>query len=189
MTKALITPPAALPVTLQQIKTHCRIETADEDDLLLDLAAAATAHVEARTGLALIEQVWRVYAEAVPASRELPLPVSPVSAVDEIRVYDAFGTPTILAPGDYELLVASDPPTLRFAVTLDPSLSANGVECDVVAGYGQTGPDVPAPLTRAILVLVSLWHAARGSALDASQLGIEPQGFARLLAPFMRVRL
>lgn len=60
MAKALITPPLTLPVTLDQIKTHLKIETDADDAYLLELAVAAVEFVQAETGRCLITQTWRI---------------------------------------------------------------------------------------------------------------------------------
>lgn len=185
MSKALITPPAALPVTLADVKAHLRVETDDEDDYLSDLIATATAQVEAETGRALIGQTWRVYRDDWPADGLVELPVSPVRAIAEIRVYGVDGAPATLAGDAYLLDAVSDPPRLLLAAPPLPGAALNGIEIDVEAGFGDTGADVPDTLVRAILVLAAHWHEHRG----AEALGGVPQGFARLIAPFARPRL
>lgn len=189
MPKALITPPAVQPVTLAEVKAHLRVETADEDEYLNALAAMAVAHVEQTTGLALINQVWRVYLDAWPLDGLVELPVAPVRAVVELRVYDAEGTPIALSPGHFTLDPFSEPARLLVNANDAPERAFNGIEIDVEAGYGESGADVPDTLRRAILVLVAHWHELRGAADDAVVAASAPPGFARLLAPFTRPRL
>jgi uncharacterized phiE125 gp8 family phage protein len=193
MPKALITPPAATPVTLAEVKAHLRVETADEDDYLSDLMATAIAHVEQATGRALITQTWRLYFDAWPPETGndllVELSVSPVRAIDEIRVYDSEGTPETLTSDNWTLDAVSEPARLLLSDAVSPEQELNGIEIDVEAGFGDTGADVPDTLRRAILVLCAHWHELRGSASDASIEASEPPGFARLIAPFSRVRL
>lgn len=189
MPKALITPPAALPVTLEQVKAHLRVETADDDNYIAELMAAAVAHVEAETGRALIAQTWRLYRDEWPCDGLVELAVSPVRAIAEIRVYDAAGAPATLAAGKWKLDPVSDPARLLLLEPASPGEAINGIEIDVEAGFGDTGPDVPDTLRRAILVLVAHWYEFRGAANDAAAMASVPVGFARLIAPFRRPRL
>lgn len=193
MPKALITPPAATPVTLAELKAHLRVETDDEDDYLADLMATAIAHVEQATGRALIAQTWRIYLDDWPARTEgdlvVELAVSPVRAVENIRVYDAEGTPVSLSFAEWTLDGISDPARLLLSDSTVPGRELNGIEIDIDAGYGETGAEVPDTLRRAILVLCAHWHELRGSAVDAARVGSEPPGFSRLIAPFRRIRL
>ena len=182
MTKALITPPAALPVTLAELKSHLRFEADDEDGYLGDLLAAATAHVEVETGRCLLSQTWRVYLDSWPDECRFELPVSPARAIAEARVYDADGTPAMLAPGDWTLDGVSDPPRLHLAAPADPETPMNGIEIDVEAGYGDAATDVPDTLRRAVMVLAAHWFEHRGADIAGSV----PDGFRRLIAPFRR---
>ncbi len=50
MTHAIITPPAAEPLTLAQVKAHLRLDGNADDALLTSLIAAARRYLEATTG-------------------------------------------------------------------------------------------------------------------------------------------
>jgi uncharacterized phiE125 gp8 family phage protein len=52
--------PAAEPVTLAEAKAHLRLADSSEDDLLTGLIRAARQDVERATGMALIDQHWRL---------------------------------------------------------------------------------------------------------------------------------
>ncbi|MGB7288470.1 MAG: head-tail connector protein, partial [Salaquimonas sp.] len=65
----------------------------------------------------------------------------------------------------------------------------NGVEIDLVVGFGNTGIDVPDSLRRALLLLVAHNYEFRGAVTIDQQPANEPQGFQTLIAPFRRVRL
>jgi len=184
MTKALISPPAALPVTLAAAKAHLRVETDDDDEYIGDLIAAATAQVEAETGKALIAQTWRVYLDDWPDCASLTLPVAPVRSVEELRVFDADGEPQTVE--GWTLDAVSDPPRLLLGQRPLVGQPLNGIEIDVEAGFGEAATDVPDTLRRAILVLVAHWYELRGAAADAALVAAVPPGFARLIAPFRR---
>ena len=173
-------------MSLDEIKAHLRVETADEDVYLGELAAAAVAHVEAASGKRLIDQTWRIYLDDWPQRPWIELPLSPVRSIVAINVFDEQGVATAIAPGQWQLDAVSDPPRLVVDDVAAPARAINGIEIEVAAGYGESGTDVPDGLKRAILVLAAHWYEARGSAIDAAALGREPAGFRKLLAPFRR---
>jgi uncharacterized phiE125 gp8 family phage protein len=189
MAKALIAPPAALPLSLADVKAHLRVETADEDAYLDGLLKTAVAHVEMRAGCQLIAQSWRVYLDEWPADCMVRLPLHPVRTILAVTVFDANGDAEPLASTAWRLDAVSHPARLAFAAPPSPGVAPNGIEIDIRAGYGETGVEVPDQLKRAVLLLVAHWHELRGSAPDAAALGLEPAGFPRLLAPFGEVRL
>ena len=81
----LITPPANEPVTLEEAKAWLKIETADEDTLLLRLIATARQMVEHYTSRAVLEQTWRLVVQS-----PLALPVIVVSKAPAQRLVAAF---------------------------------------------------------------------------------------------------
>ena len=180
MTLALVTPPAVEPVTLPEIKRHLRVTDAHEDAYLLDLALAARTHVEHAAGRKLVTQVWRRYATG--AREPIPLLVGPVQRVAAVTAYDADGRAAALEPGDWTLWDE--------CLALAPGISAsNGVEIDVVAGYGDAPADVPPTLRRAILLLVAHGHEFRGAVAPDDQPVAIPPGFDALVAPHRRITL
>ena len=58
---------AVEPVTLAEVKAHLRLDHASEDELLGGLIRAAREEVERATGLALIDQDWRLVIDEWPA--------------------------------------------------------------------------------------------------------------------------
>jgi uncharacterized phiE125 gp8 family phage protein len=61
----------------------------------------------------------------------------------------------------------------------------DGIEIDLVAGYGPLAGDTPEPLRRATLTLAANWRENRGDDKDA----VLPKTVAQLAAPFRRERL
>lgn len=189
MAKALIVPPSGLPVSLEAIKAHLRVESGDEDDYVADLALAASAHVESHCGICLLSQTWRHYRDEFPADGRMTIEARPLQSVVSVIVYDAQGQPQTVDPQSYTLDRFANPARLHFSGIVPPGKAPNGVEIDIVCGFGDTGADVPDEIKRAILVLVAHWHSMRGSAADAAKTGLVPDGFDRLTAPWRGVRL
>ena len=186
MTLALVTPPALEPLSLAQVKDHLRVTHDAEDALLADLLRAARLHVEFAARSRLLTQVWRVYADHVPPEG-LALPVGPVQAVEVVTVFDADGTPTVLAASAYSLARGAEPACL--VIDVPPAAAANGVEIDLRCGFGDLGVDVPDTLKRAILLLCAHWYEFRGVVHPSQQPVSMPPGFDTLVAPFAGVRL
>ncbi|MES2905719.1 MAG: head-tail connector protein [Pseudomonadota bacterium] len=161
MPATLITPPSEEPITLAELKAHLRLENDDEDDLLSRMISAARLHVESITRRVLVEQGWRAYLDRWPVKRKVALPVAPVNAITQVRVYNDAGDASIISALSYTLDPARAPAVLiiRPAV-LAPTAYANGIEIDMTCGYGEPS-DVPAPLREAVLRLAALWFESR----------------------------
>lgn len=170
MACVLTAPPLALPVTLAELKTYLRIDHSDEDDLLLALARAATASVEAMAGVRLIEQGWSVLADDWPSSRTLRLPLSPIVAVDEVLTHSDAASATV-DPSHYLVDGSSRPARIVLRpdrVWARPERLVNGIEIRIRAGYGLAGSDVPDELVQAVKALVAHWYEHREAASEQS---------------------
>jgi uncharacterized phiE125 gp8 family phage protein len=190
MTPVLVTPPALEPVTLAEAKAHLRLDTSVDDDLVGALIAAARIHLEATIRRVLIQQTWRVYLDDWPTGSIVELPVAPVSAVSAITVYGPTGAPLVMPASAYQVDVRSVPARVRLIdhASLIPRLAMNGIEIDLVAGYGPSGVSVPQPLREAIMVLVTRWYENRDG-LGAALAGPVPDHFDRLVAPYRLLRV
>lgn len=189
MTTALISGPPMEPVTLADVKAHLRIDTPDEDPLLQAAIVAARAHIEARTRRVLINQLWRLYLDQWPDGRAVPIPLSPIIAVTAVTFYDIAGVARVWGPENYRIDPSAQPARLIAKLRPAAALYDNGIEIDVVAGYGVSSIDVPAPLRQAILVLVAAWYERRGMIGHDAVGALEPEGFNALIAPYMVRRL
>lgn len=188
MNPILIDGPAVEPIPVAEMKAYLRLDEDDtgQDELIAGLVKAARLMVEAASRRALIAQRWRVMRDAWPQDGVVMLPVSPLIAVDGIKVFDAAGIAVDIPAAVIESDRASDPPRLRVADPPLPGQPRNGIVIDCRAGYG-TAPDaVPAPLRLAIKMLVARWFENRGD--GAGEQALPPDALA-LIAPFRRPRL
>ncbi len=189
MTHTLITPPAAEPLTLAQVKAHLRLDGNADDALLTSLIAAARRYLEATTGLALITQKLRFYFDDWPADGLIQPAIAPLQSVESVTVYDASGNPQPVSLDGHVLDAVSTPARLFLAAQPATSRPLNGIEIDVTAGFGNTGADVPDTLKRAMLMHVALMYELRGAVLAEMQPAAVPAGYDRLVSPFRPVRL
>lgn len=181
--------PAVEPVTLVEARQHLRIDHDSEDELISGLIRAAREEVEAATGLALINQSWRLALDAPPCSGLVRLRRGPVRAVTSITVYGGEGEGSLVDPADYQLDALSRPARLHFRRRLEPALVMNGIEIDFEAGFGEAGTDVPDLLKRAMLTLAAHWYEFRAGYGANDQPVSFPEGYERLIAPYRMRRL
>jgi len=189
MPLAIISPPLVRPVTLDQIKQHIRIDNDTEDALLLNYCDAATDYIEANISKFLIKRVVRQFVDQMPEKHEILLNAEPVSAVSAVRIYDGEGNPQEILSSAYRFYQYESPPRLQFDSSLRSFSHCNGIEIDMVAGFGESGADLPQSITRALLVLIAHWYEYRGTNAPGEAFGTIPEGLDKLLAPVRRVSL
>ena len=191
------TAPAVEPLALADVKAHLRIDTSDEDTLLLSLILTSRLHVEVALGLALITQTWSCFFDRWPLAPDanpypITLPLSPVRSIDAVRVYAGDGTFVSPPLTSFSADLASRPPRIiRSPGTQipDPGRRMNGIEISITAGFGATAADVPAPIRQALLLLVAHWYEHRDPGEIGSADARLPGNISALLAPYVPVRL
>jgi uncharacterized phiE125 gp8 family phage protein len=191
MRPILLNAPAIEPVSLADAKSWLRIESNDEDDLIQALIVAARMTLEAYTRRFFVTQTWRLVLDAWPASARagaaLALPFAPFQGVVAMRVFDSNDISRTAPAASYRAAAANDGARIVFvAAPLEPGRGADGIEIDIVVGYGGLAQHTPEPLRRAILMLTANWYENRGD--DAANGALPPAAVA-LAAPFRRERL
>jgi uncharacterized phiE125 gp8 family phage protein len=176
----LKTEPDNEPVTLEEAKLHCRVDTDDDDDLIGSLITAAREYCEGFQNRAYVSQVWELWLDGFPAT-PFDIPKPPLLSIDSIKYYDTDNTEydfddyyadTESTPGRLELNYLESWPS----VTLR---DINGVCITFTAGYGDAD-DVPQSVKQAILLLVGHWYENReqGSPTELKDI---PLGVSSLL--------
>jgi uncharacterized phiE125 gp8 family phage protein len=192
MMLTLLSGPAVEPVSLAEAKAWLRLDSSDEDQLLSALIVSARLTLEAYTRRFFVTQSWRMSFDAWPAStlrrHMLAAPLAPLRNVAAIRIFDAEDVATTLDASAYRAAPAQDRGRIVFQEAPPaPGRASDGVEIDVVAGYGDAGSDTPEPLRRALLALVAHWHENRGDEIDGpTRL---PTLVVALAQPYRRERL
>jgi len=131
------TPPATLPVTIEAVRRHLRIEGTHADALLADLIGAAAADLEGQAMLALVAQTVRVtWPDGIPAGTgKLRLPIGPLIAPA------APVTMTVDGEAFADFVVLPGPrPCLRLTVN-PPELTRAVVAVEYTAGWPGAVPD------------------------------------------------
>jgi uncharacterized phiE125 gp8 family phage protein len=155
----LITPPAALPISLAEAKAGARLDGLDEADdaLVAGYIRTAVDHLDGADGIlgrCLIRQTWRLALDCFPAVIELPLP--PLAEVISVEYTNPAGAQQTLDPADYTVAGIGSDGSIRPA--LGKSWPATRVVPEAVQITFAAGADdwngVPEPLRAAIVAMV-----------------------------------
>lgn len=184
MTLTLLFPPATEPVSLSALKDHLRVTHTDEDAVIAGALVAAIRAIEARAGIALAPQGWRLSLDA-PPEETVFLPITPCITIDAVTVTGPDDTPTAVGPELYEFAPGA-PGRLRRAAPWPPiGPKFDGVHIDFTAGHAGT---VPEPLLQAVKTLATHFYETRAACVDQRMFAI-PQSVDALIAPYRQVRL
>ena len=186
MSLTLISPPAAEPVTLSELKAHLRITSDDEDALITGMLVAAVRAVEARASLALMPQQWRLTIDAAPEDT-LFLPLSPVSALDSVTVIDGEGEAQTVADSLYDFVPGAGARIRPAGPWPMPVPRLGGVRIDFTAGYSDADA-VPEPLKQAVKNLAAYFFESREAAGETRIYSV-PASVDALIAPYREARL
>lgn len=192
MTTILLSGPAVEPLSLSEAKSHLRVDHDDEDTLIQSLVTSARLHVETLTGRVLITQSWRLVLDSWPRRNILSIPVGPVQAVDEVRVYEDEDIVLTIEAANYLVETAGVPARLAMRGHKSwpgPGRPLGGIEIDFTAGFGDGPEDVPASLRQAIRQLVGHWYAHREPVGFGAGAVNVPHTVNALIAPWRAVAL
>lgn len=152
MTTQLITPPAALPVSMTAARLAVRADGTDMDAAIQIHVAGIVAHVQHFTGRSIINQTWRLTLDLFPDAIKLFNP--PISSVSWIKFYDTNNVLQTLDPADYTVDTTSElgyivpAPNKAWPATYD---KINAVQVQYTAGYGSADTDTPDDIKMYIL--------------------------------------
>jgi len=157
MSLTLITAPAALPVSLTELKAHCRIDSSDFDTYLTQLLNAATRHVEEICWRALITQTWKITLNRFPSGdAPIVLPRGSLASVSSVTYLDSDGDTITLDSADYVVSTKNEPGLIVPSYgTLWPACRdfVDSVQVQFVCGFGATSASVPNDLRTAVMLL------------------------------------
>lgn len=148
MPLALITPAEYSAISLEQAKSHCRIDGTAEDALLSGYIAAAQGEAANRTGRVLVASTWEWSMDEFPANgAALELPLSPATAIKQITYVDAAGEAQTMDPLNYVFIPSgvAYPSPLYASVRplVDWPQGATDVRIQFVAGWPLDDDDQP----------------------------------------------
>ena len=162
-----ITAPVLWPVSLAEVKAHCRVDLNDDDALLETLLEAATEMAEQATGRALMTQTWELTLDAFPPSsnthsQAMVLTRVPVQSIVSLSYIDEAGVSQLMLPNAYLLNNCDDfgfATVVPIFASLWPSV-ARDVKLRFVAGYVDASA-VPASIKQWIKLQVAAMYDNR----------------------------
>lgn len=158
--------PTVWPVTLTDVKRHCRVDVEDDDDYIMGLIAAASTWAEDQTDRTLATTTWEAAYDDFP-TWEIVLPRPPAQPqsvqVTYLSVETNQDVTITSSAGDFRFDAYSIPARIYPNYTgVWPAARGdeNSVRVRWVAGFG--GPsEVPADIKHLIIMLAGHWYESR----------------------------
>ncbi len=174
-----------LPVSLEDLKRHCRVDFDDDDDVLGIYLRSAVEYVARETGRTLAPSVWLVRRPGF-GSGCIDIPLAPLRDVVEMTIIDGSGERVVVDGWSWRRTPAGG------AVEVAPGHdwpAADAVEIEVEAGYDLAGASgsgddpelrLPVRLRLAVLMLAGHWYENREAVSDSVKAKL-PLGVEKLL--------
>jgi uncharacterized phiE125 gp8 family phage protein len=191
-----ITPPAAAPISLAEVKAQTRVEGSEEDALLMGYVRSATDAVEQLTGLKLLDQEWEwsldAFAFAFPHRCSwIRLPLAPLLSIVSIVYQDTTGAVQTLPVDTYLIrgLGSVQPAQLILAPGKTWPSTWHGPGAVLIrARYGWVDHNgIPEGLRQAVMMLASYWFGQREAASigpDSGPVSHVPFAVRELVDPY-----
>jgi len=183
----IITAPAALAVSVADMKTYLRIDTSDDDQLIEDFIVAATSSVREYVKRALITETLEMTMDGFSCGEEddrllamgagihtgsknyflgnpdnIELMFPPIQSITSIKTFDVANTESTFSSGSYQADEQGGRIYLNQGVVWPANLRRyEAVKIRYVAGYGNASTDIPAPITMAIKMHVARMYECR----------------------------
>ncbi len=181
------TPPAKEPLTLDQAKTHLRVELdeTDEDDLIDADIAAVRASAETFMRRQLITATWELYLDVFP--REIQIPRPPLQGVNSIKYIDTDGNLQTLDTAVYTVDMKSM--VGRVVLAYDQSWPETRAQIQAVtvnydAGYGDDEADVSPDIIAGLKLGIGHLFEHREDVVLGISVAELPKGSLDLFRPY-----
>lgn len=191
----VIIAPETEPISLDEAKQFCRIDTdlTDENDLISSLITAAREQIEVQTGRAFAVQTLRVTLDKFPTkSLSVVLPRGPLLEVVSVDYDDADGEEQTMDEADYTVHPYGMLGAIQAVTSWPITSGAHGcVRITYSCGYSvpPTGEDeaeselIPARARTAILYMINHWYERRDAVIVGSISSVLPMAVHSLIAP------
>lgn len=135
----LITPSVREPLSLALAKSHLRVDSTDDDNLIQGLITAARVHCEGFQNRAYLQQTWDLWLDAWPPGDHIDIPLPPLQSVESVKHYGTDDTEYTFSTDycDVDDKGFRGRVALKYGVTW-PSMTlrpTNGIVIRFVAGY------------------------------------------------------
>jgi hypothetical protein len=143
-TIACVIEPASEPLTLAETKTYLKITNSGDDALITSLITTVRKAAENFLRSSLITQSWKLsYDKYAPSY--VPLPMGPVQSVTSVIAIARDTTISNVSASSYYLSSGNR------RIIFDASPIGKRIEIVYVAGYGDSGANIPSPLKYGML--------------------------------------
>lgn len=189
MALTLVTGPSQEPLTLAEAKLHARIDTDDDDQLLMALISTAREWVEGQTRRALATQTWDwsidwgwpYMQNGVPT---LDFPINPVTSVTSITYDDGSSPRATLSSDQYTAVLRQHTSYVVPAYGVDwPTVRCVPDAITVRFVAGQAIDEVPYQLVQAMKMLVTHMYERRDLSSERQMIEI-PYAVEALISPY-----
>lgn len=187
-----IAPATSKPVTLEELKAHCRVDGTNEDASLGAYLDAAAEFVADRTSLVLAPASYQI--DRADWCSDLQILVSPVRDIASVKYLDVNASSVTVDPSFYRWGRTDLGATLEFLPAFVRPIVADdrddAVQIAFEAGFDDpnatgTGDDpaliLPVRVKQAILLIAAHWYANR-EAVSSDSLATIPLAAESLLA-------
>ncbi len=160
---SLQTAPVSEPVTLAEVKTHCRVDISTDDTYLSEMITAAREYIEKLLGRRIFTQTWDLVLDSFPQGfRDIPCPYGPWQSISYIHYIDLAGTTQTWAASNYNLDVSSFKPRIYLSYGQIYPVS-RPIQNAVTIRHINGATAVPKSTKQLIYLLVEHWYnTARG---------------------------
>lgn len=156
---SITTQPVEEAVTLNELMAHCRVDSEDDADELMALAAVAREYVDSVTGRVSVVTAYKASAASWsalmwPLCSAVQLFRTPLVAVQAVSYYPAGSdTLTVLSPSTYRAITTSEPGMIQFMGVLPEvdNSRPDAIQIDFTAGYPEY--QSPAMLRHAVKMI------------------------------------
>ena len=163
-----------LPVAIDTVLNHLRIDTSDDNDVVHQMIEAAVEYAEESImWKRLIDQTWIDYFDVFEDWMELRW--SPVDSITSVQYLDINGSEQTLATTVYELAFKHSigHVRLKYGQTFPSTYGhPDAVYVTYKAGYGTAPSDVPMKIRMGLTQLVAHWYRNREAVTDIQMLDV-----------------
>jgi len=177
--------PTSEPISLDLAKSHLKVETNEDDDLIIILIEVVRKWAEGTLNRALISQTWNYFINRFVD--KIPLPKGPVISITQIDYIDTDGVTQTLSSSIYDADVNGIDGFVRRAYNqVWPSIrnTHNAITITYVVGYGTKSSDIEKPIIQGMLIYLADLYENRESFIQGGVVNNAPFSADALLAPY-----
>ena len=153
------------PITLEEAKNQCKVDTVDDDTLITNLISTAREIAEHETGQVFITRTIELIYDS--AGESIEIPYRPLAEVTKIEVISDAGVKSEVSDTLYNVDLAGpvNPGRIRLKMgcTWPEHRDFASFIITIKAGYGETAASVPPKIKQAILEIIGHLYDNRES--------------------------